>query len=267
MANWIKALLLGVVEGLTEFLPVSSTGHLILINQWIGFDDSFTMKFDVIIQLGAILAVVVFFREKLFDFRQSSGSWLRSPGIEIWKKTLVGVIPALVLGALLHSYIERLLFNPFTVAIALVGGGFVLLLMEHIRKDFPIRNLDDLSYRTCFLIGMMQCLAMIPGTSRSAATIIGAMALGCCRIVAVEYSFFLAIPTMVAATAYALLKMRLSVTVGELTVLIVGFVTAFIVAWGVIAAFMSWIRRQNFSLFGYYRIVLGSLILAYFIVI
>jgi undecaprenyl-diphosphatase len=261
MTEWVKALLLGIVEGLTEFLPVSSTGHLILMNQWIGFDESFTMKFDVIIQLGAILAVVIFFRKKLFNFQPNEGDWKKSPAIDLWKKTMIGVIPALVLGALLHGFIEELLFNPFTVSVALFVGGFGLVFLENIRSEFPVRRMEDLRYQTCYFIGLLQCLAMVPGTSRSAATIIGAMLLGCSRIVAVEYSFFLAIPTMVAASAYAFLKMGFTFSSEEMIVLAVGFTVSFFVAWIVIAAFMKWIGRQDFRWFGYYRIVLGSIIL------
>lgn len=264
MDEWIKALFLGVIEGLTEFLPVSSTGHLILINQWVRFDELFTMKFDVIIQLGAILAVGVYFKNKLFDFQLKNGEWRKSPSFHLWKKTIIGVIPALIMGALFHRFIEEMLFNFFTVSVALVIGGFALVFMERIRMKFPIRRFEDLSYRTCFLIGMLQCLAMVPGTSRSAATIIGAMALGCSRIVAVEYSFFLAIPTMIAASAFAFLKMGFSVTRQEMAVLFIGFLIAFLVAWLVIAGFMKWINKQDFRWFGYYRIVLGSLVLFWF---
>lgn len=261
MTEWAKAVVLGIVEGLTEFLPVSSTGHLILVNQWIEFDGPFTKKFDVIIQLGAILAVVLFFRKKLFAFQSSEGDWKKLPAMDLWKKTMVGIIPALVLGVFLHEIIEELLFNPLTVSVALVVGGLGLVFLENVRKRFPIRDMANLNYQTCFFIGLLQCLAMVPGTSRSAATITGAMLLGCSRIVAVEYSFFLAIPTMVAASAYAFLKMGFTFSIEEITVLAVGFTVSFLVAWIVIAAFMKWIARQDFRWFGYYRIVLGSIIL------
>lgn len=265
MEEWIKAIILGIVEGLTEFLPVSSTGHLILVNQWIRFDESFTIKFDVIIQLGAILAVVVYFRHQLFNLHQNTDRWLHSAAILLWKKIFIGLIPAIILGAVLHSKIEEWLFNPYTVAIALIAGGIGLLFLEKIRKNFPIQTFDDLSYRICFLIGVFQCLAMVPGTSRSAATIIGAMVLGCSRVVAVEYSFFLAIPTMIAASTFTFFKMGFSFQKNELIALSIGFIVSFLVAWMVIAAFMKWISRQDFRIFGLYRIILGSLVLLYFL--
>jgi undecaprenyl-diphosphatase len=264
MHDIIKAIILGIVEGVTEFLPISSTGHLILFNQVISFGEDFTKKFDVIIQLGAILSVVIYFRNKLFPLKKSTVPFFKSETFELWKKTIVAVIPALFFGALLHKKIEELLFNPTTVAIALAVGGVILILIESFKKEHKIGDVSAIDYKTAIFIGLIQCLAMIPGTSRSAATIIGAMLLGCSRIAAVEFSFFLAIPTMVAASAFSFLKIGFKMTGSELAVLATGFVVSFLVAWAVIAGFMSFISKRDFKVFGYYRIILGIVIIAFF---
>jgi undecaprenyl-diphosphatase len=266
MHDIIKAIILGIVEGITEFLPVSSTGHLILVNQFVTFDENFTKIFDVVIQFGAIVSVLVYFRKRLFSFNFGKNMFTEDPTVDLWKKVVVGVLPALFLGALLDKYIEEKLFNPVVVSIALVIGGIALVLLESRKKKEKIATISSLSYQTAFFIGLIQCLAMIPGTSRSAATIIGAMLLGCSRLVAAEFSFFLAIPTILAASAYSLLKLGFSMTTGEALVLSVGFLTSFIVAWVVIAAFMSFISKRDFKPFGYYRIILGGLILIYYFV-
>lgn len=265
MHELLKAIILGIVEGITEFLPVSSTGHLILINQWIEFSEPFTKKFDIIIQLGAILAVVVFFRRKLLPLTNGWKSFLESNAYNIWKKVLIGVIPASIIGFLFHKKIEDLLFNPTTVSLALVVGGVALILLENRKKNITINSMASLKYSTALWIGFIQCLAMVPGTSRSAATIIGAMVLGCSRIVAVEYSFFLAIPTIFLASVYSIYKMGLSISSTEIIVLVVGFVVSYFVAWLVIAGFMNFISKRDFKLFGYYRILLGGVILFYFL--
>jgi len=264
MNDIIKAIILGIVEGVTEFLPISSTGHLILFNQFISFAEEFTKKFDVIIQLGAILSIVVIFRERLFPFKNSKEPFFQSQAFEVWKKTIVGVIPALIMGALLHKKIEELLFNPVTVSVALIIGGIVLIFLENLRRQDRIQSVASIDYKTAFFIGIIQCLAMIPGTSRSAATIIGAMLLGCSRIAAVEYSFFLAIPTMIAACVFSLFKIGVNLSSSEIIVLVVGFVVSFLVAWVVVAGFIRFISRRDFKPFGYYRIVLGGIILLYF---
>jgi undecaprenyl-diphosphatase len=264
MPDIIKAILLGIVEGITEFLPISSTGHLILVNQFITFDEQFTKMFDVVIQLGAILSVVIYFWKRLFTFTKENGSYLQSPTAEIWKKTIVGVLPALALGAKYGKQIQESLFNPTTVAITLLVGGVALIVLENWKKKETVSSVASLSYSTAFFIGMIQCLAMIPGTSRSAATIIGAMALGVSRVAAAEFSFFLAIPTLFAATVYSLLKTGLKLTPSEFTILLVGFFVSFVVAWAVIAGFMRFITKNDFKPFGYYRIILGGCILIYF---
>jgi undecaprenyl-diphosphatase len=265
MSDIIKAIILGIVEGITEFLPVSSTGHLILVNQFIAFDEQFTKMFDIVIQLGAILSVVVYFRKRLFAFAKVNGSYFQSQTANLWKKSLVGVLPALVIGAMFGKQIQSSLFNPLTVAGALIVGGIALILLENRKQREKISAIALLDYKTVLLIGLIQCLAMIPGTSRSAATIIGAMLLGCSRLVAAEFSFFLAIPTLFAASAYSLLKTGFTMTSEETIVLAVGFGVSFLVALLVIAGFMKFISRRDFKPFGYYRIILGVLIIASFV--
>lgn len=263
MNDFVSAVILGIVEGVTEFLPISSTGHLIIVNQFIGFTGQFAKMFDVVIQLGAILSVVVYFWKRLIPLGHNNSS-KNHRIFDLWKKTIVGVIPALGIGFLVGKYIEELLFNTTVVAIALIIGGLILVYIENKKPSVRINSIQHLSYRTAFLIGLIQCLAMIPGTSRSAATIIGAVLLGASRVVAAEFSFFLAIPTMVAASGYTLLKSGTLLTSHELLVVACGFFVSFIVAWMVIAAFMNYVSKRDFKPFAYYRIVLGIFVLAYF---
>lgn len=263
MNDFVSALILGIVEGVTEFLPISSTGHLIIVNQFIGFTGQFAKLFDVVIQLGAILSVVVYFWKRLMPSGHNSSS-KNHLIFDLWKKTIVGVIPALGIGFLVGKYIEERLFNTTVVAIALIVGGLILVYIENKRPSIRISSIQQLSYGTAFLIGLIQCLAMVPGTSRSAATIIGAMLLGATRVVAAEFSFFLAIPTMIAASAYSLLKDGMLLTSHEVLVIACGFFISFIVAWIVIAGFMNYVSKRNFKPFAYYRIVLGIFVLAYF---
>jgi undecaprenyl-diphosphatase len=265
MNDIINSIILGIVEGFTEFLPISSTGHLILVNNFIGFTGPFAHMFDVVIQLGAILAVVIYFWKRLVPFGNHKSAEEKAATWTLWMKTLVGVIPALLIGGTIGKHIEEKLFNPYVVAVALIVGGLLLLWIERTMRESKINSIGVLSYKTAFLIGLIQCLAMIPGTSRSAATIMGAILLGSSRIVAAEFSFFLAIPTMVAATGYSLMKSGLNLSSREILLTGIGFVVSFFVAWAVIAAFMKFISRNNFKPFGYYRIVLGSLVLVYFI--
>ncbi len=275
----IRAIILGVVEGFTEFLPVSSTGHLILVNRFVSFDKDFTLLFDIIIQLGAILAVLVYFWKRLWPFKiekNPAGKDGENPRrqfhwrqdkeiINIWYKTIVGVLPAIVLGALLGDLIEKRLFNPWTVAVALLIGGIIILFIERKNPQGKITSINNLSFKTAFFIGLVQCLSMIPGTSRSAATIIGAMVFGASRVVATEFSFFLAIPTMFAASVYSLLKYNSSLNVGQIFVLSVGFIISFIVALAVIRFLINYVQKNNFKIFGWYRIILGIIIITYFL--
>jgi len=261
MDSFFSAIILGIVEGITEFLPISSTGHLILVNKLVGFTGNFANMFDVVIQLGAILSVVVYFWRRLFPFGRNRTITERREVWGLWQKTIIGVTPALLIGGTLGKHVEELLFNPLTVALALVIGGVVLIIIERRNRISAINSIASLDYKTAFMIGLIQCLAMIPGTSRSAATIIGAMLLGASRSVAAEFSFFLAIPTMMAASTYSLLNAGTILSYTEWQVLATGFVVSFLVAWAVIAAFMKYIQRRNFIPFGYYRIIIGIAVL------
>ncbi len=261
MSSLLMAIILGIVEGITEFLPISSTGHLILVNRIVGFTGSFANMFDVIIQLGAILSVVVYFWWRINPFSSKKTNQEKNETWDLWKKTIVAVIPALLIGGTIGKIVEDALFNPLTVALALVIGGIVIIIVENRDRLNTINSIASLNYKTAFFIGLIQCLAMIPGTSRSAATIIGAMLLGASRSVAAEFSFFLAIPTMIAASAYSFLKANASLSAAEWQILSVGFVVSFLVAWGVIAAFMNYIRKRDFKPFGYYRIIVGLVVL------
>lgn len=263
MFEFIKAIILGIVEGLTEFLPISSTGHLIIVNDWISFGKDFTQTFDVVIQLGAILAAALFFRAKLWPFGKDG---IKKDVLDTWSKSILSVVPALFLGFLLHHFIEEKLFNPITVAVALVLGGIILIVVEKKSRTEKITSIAQMSYQTAFAIGVIQCLALIPGTSRSAATIVGALLLGASRVVATEFSFFLAIPTLLAASAFTILKNGFSLTGSQFLILLTGFLTSFFVASLVISVFMKYIRNKNFVPFGYYRILLGLIVLVYSIV-
>lgn len=262
--NWILdlyALILGIVQGITEFLPISSTGHMIIVNEFIKLDPGFKDMFFVVVQLGSIFAVLFYFHKKLFPLQALRDAEVRKSTFLLWCKAAVGVIPAIIIGGLFGSRIQHLLYNTLTVAIALIVGGIALLWIEAIKRPVVVSSTDELSFRRAFLIGIVQCLAMIPGTSRSASTILGSLMLGTSRQIAVEYSFFLAIPTMFAASAYSLLKHGAALTQQQWIATAVGFVAAFFVAWAVIAFFMNYIRRKDFKLFGWYRIVLGIILI------
>lgn len=261
MIDILKAVILGIVEGITEFLPISSTGHLILVNQWITFSEEFANVFNIVIQFGAILAVLVLFRKKLLFWGEGIDARQRDKTMALWLKTFVGILPAIVLGVLFLKTIQEKLFNPFTVALALIGWGIVLILIERQKIQVRMHSTDELTFRTAFLIGIIQCLAFIPGTSRSAATIIGAMLLGTSRTVAAEFSFFLAIPTMLAASVYTLFSMGFVMTPHEAVILAVGFIVSFLVALVVVKGLMRYISKHDFKPFGYYRIIIGLLVL------
>ena len=275
MIDSLLAIILGIVEGFTEFLPISSTGHLILVNQFITFDKGFTSLFDIVIQLGAILAVVVFFWKRLWPFTlQTQGVphsgqarlQINKEILSIWFKTIIGILPAVLLGALFASKIEEKLFNPWTVAIALLIGGIIILIVEKKSTSPKITEITSLSYKTAFFIGLIQCLSMIPGTSRAGATIIGAIILGASRMVATEFSFFLAIPTMIAASTWSLIKYREFLDLNRTFILSIGFFVSFVVALVVIKFFINYVQKNNFKIFGYYRIILGIIIIAYFLI-
>jgi len=266
MDMYLASAILGVVEGITEFLPISSTGHLILVNQFIGFESqSFEKMFDVVIQLGAILAVVVHFRKRLMPLEALRSVEARHEMLDVWFKSAIGVVPALVVGLIyMKLHLEDKLFNPFVVSTALVFGGIAIVAVESWGRKPSFDSIGQMSYKMVIAIGLVQCLAMIPGTSRSAATIIGAMILGASRPAAAEFSFFLAIPTMCAATGASLLKHFSALSQAEWIAVGIGFSVSFFVAWGVIALFMKYIQTRDFKPFGYYRMILGIAIVAFF---
>jgi len=256
----IKAVILGIIEGITEFLPIRSTGHLILANPFIQFTGDLANLFDVVIQLGAILSVVIYFWRRLYPFSADKTPEEKTRTWTIWKLTLAATVPALFIGGLLGHKVEEMLFNPTVVAWALLVGGALLWWLETGIRRPIIATVEEMPYRIAVAIGFIQCLAMIPGTSRSAASIIGAIALGLSRPAAAEFSFFLAVPTLAAASAYSLLKTQVILGPTEWQMLAVGFVVSFLVAWLVIALFMNFISRHNFKVFAYYRIALALLL-------
>jgi undecaprenyl-diphosphatase len=254
-----SALLMGVVEGLTEFLPISSTGHLILLGDLIGFRGPPGKAFEISIQLGAILAVVWIYRRMLWSLARG----MRRPGRarDYVSNVLLAFLPALVIGATLHGTITETLFDPFVVSIALIVGGVVIILIEWLRPRPSIESVPEIGPVAAVLIGFGQVLAMVPGTSRSGATIIAALLIGVDRRTAAEFSFILAIPTMLAATAFSLFKARADLTSDALDLIAVGFVTAFVVALVTVRTVLAVISRTGFAPFGWYRIALGALML------
>ncbi len=268
MLDILRVLILSIVEGVTEFLPVSSTGHLILVNEFVSLEpQSFSNSFNVIIQLGAILSVVVLYFEKLNPFSRNKSEKQKKMTVNLWLKVMAGVVPAMILGLLFDDFIDEYLFGPVTVTIALFTWGIIIIWIENKNKKIAIESVYKITYKTAFFIGLMQCFAMIPGTSRSAATIIGAMLLGCSRGAAAEFSFFLAIPTMIGATFLKLVKMFLGGTIftaWQWCLLFLGCVFSFIVATLVIKLFLNYVKKNDFKVFGYYRIVLSSVLLIYF---
>lgn len=260
---YLYAAILGIVEGLTEFLPVSSTGHLILAGELLGFDKMPSAKmFTVVIQLGAILAVCWLYRVKLFDIAFHIH---KKPQQLFTLKIIVGFLPAAVIGLAFHNQIEEYLFTPLVVAISLVVGGVAIWIIE--KKEFRLvtHEIDDMSLKQAFLVGCAQVLAMIPGTSRSGATIMGGVIFGLDRKVATEFSFFLAIPVMFGATLLDVVKYYGGLTTQELYVLAIGFVISFLSALAAIKGFIAYVARHDFMVFAYYRIIFGGLMLAYYI--
>ena len=267
----LKSLLYGIVEGITEWLPVSSTGHLILLGEWIPLQvsDSFGEMFDVVIQLGAILAVIVLFFHKLNPFSQKKSSLEKKSTWGLWFRVLVAVIPSGIVGILLDDWLDATLYNYITVAVALIVYGVVFLLIEHFKPEGSARVTDarQLTYRTAFLIGIFQVLALIPGTSRSGSTLIGAMLLGLSRAAAAEFSFFMAIPTMAGASLVKVAKFvgdGMTMAPQEWAILAVGCVSAFVVSLISIRFLMDFVKKHSFASFGLYRIALGAVVLLYF---
>lgn len=265
----LKTILFGIVEGITEWLPISSTGHMILLNEFVKLDvsEEFWEMFLVVIQLGAILAVVLLFWNKIFPFRFKEKPVVQKDIFVLWFKILVACVPAAVVGLAFDDVLDALFYNPWCVSIALIVFGIAFILIENRnRKMTPkITELNDITYRTALMIGIFQLLAAVfPGTSRSGATIVGALLIGVSRTVAAEFTFFLAIPVMLGASLLKLLKFGFSFTSGELVILAVGMVVAFAVSVAVIRFLMGYIKRHDFKVFGWYRIVLGAAVLLYF---
>lgn len=280
MIEIIKAIIYGIVEGITEWLPISSTGHLILLESLMPFQDGaevsedFFGMFDVVIQLGAILAVVVLFWKQIWPFalteqerRKTRGSWLKKDIWVLWFKILVSCVPAAVIGILFDDVFDALFYNPVSVAIALIVFGIAFILVENWNRGrrYKIKRLSEITYQTALLIGVFQLIAAVfPGTSRSGATIVGALLIGVSRTVAAEYTFFLAIPVMFGASLLKVVKFGFDFTSQELALLAVGTVVSFVVSLVVLRFLMGYIKKHNFKIFGWYRIVLGVVVLLYF---
>ena len=256
----MQALILGIVEGLTEFLPISSTGHQIIVADLIGFGGERALAFNIIIQLGAILAVVWEYRRKILEVVMGLSSERSAQRFTL--NLVVAVLPAVVLGVAFADLIHHYLFNPITVAAALVVGGVIMLWAERRQHRVHAESVDDMSWKDALKIGFAQCLAMIPGTSRSGATIIGGLLFGLSRKAATEFSFFLAMPTMVAAAVYSGYKYRDLFLPGDLPVFAIGFVTSFLFAMIAVRALLRFIARHSYAAFAWYRIGFGLLILA-----
>ena len=280
MIEIIKAIIFGIVEGITEWLPISSTGHMILLNEFVKLNvsEEFFEMFLVVIQLGAILAVVLLFIKSIWPFALKQNnpcpagekgilSYCRKDIFELWFKIIVACVPAAVVGLLFDEFFESLFYNSICVSIALIVFGIGFIIIENRNKSFDtkVNSLSEISYRTALIIGLFQLIAAIfPGTSRSGATILGSLMIGVSRTVACEFTFFLAIPVMLGASLLKLLKFGFAFSGMELAILLIGMVTAFAVSVVVIKFLMSYIKKHDFKVFGWYRIVLGIVVLAYF---
>ncbi|MBS6564667.1 MAG: undecaprenyl-diphosphatase [Selenomonadales bacterium] len=264
----LKAVFLGIIQGITEWLPISSTGHMILANEIINLSVSaeFMEMFEVVIQLGSILAVVVLFFHKLNPFSPKKSSEEKRDTFSLWGKVIIGIIPAGVIGLLFDKQINSLFYNSLTIAITLIIYGVLFILVENRNKKLQpkVDSVKQISWQLALAIGCAQVLALIPGTSRSGATIIGAMLFGLSRTAAAEFSFFLAVPVMFGASALKLLKFGFDFTGMELAILLIGCVTAFLVSLAAIRFLMNFIKKHDFKPFGYYRIALGIIILIVF---
>ncbi len=266
----LKVVFLGIVEGITEWLPISSTGHMLLVDEFLqlGMSESFKEMFFVVIQLGAILAVVVLFWNKMFpfQFKDKTQPVIKKDTFSLWFKVVVACVPSAIMGFLFDDFLETHLQTPIVIAVMLIFYGVLFILIENWNKKrtATTTSLAEISYKTAFLIGMFQVLSLIPGTSRSGATIIGALLIGVSRVAAAEFTFFLAVPTMLGASAYKLLKFGFDFTGTELFTLALGMAVAFVVSLLIIKFLMSYIKKHDFKVFGWYRIALGIVVLLYF---
>ncbi|MFT4106165.1 MAG: undecaprenyl-diphosphate phosphatase [Lacrimispora sp.] len=266
----LKVIVLGIVEGFTEWLPISSTGHMILVDEIIHLNQpsDFKNMFLVVIQLGAILAVVVLYFDKLNPFSRGKKPAQKQATLVLWSKIVLACIPAAVIGFLVDDILEEDLMNGYVVAATLIIYGVLFLVIENRNqyKSFEVKKTADISYQTALSIGLFQLLSLIPGTSRSGATILGAMILGCSRAASAEFSFFLGIPIMFGASFLKIIKYGLNFTGSQVFYLLLGMVIAFVVSVYAIRFLMEYIRHHDFKFFGYYRIVLGAVVFLYFII-
>lgn len=274
----LKVIFLGIVEGITEWLPISSTGHMLLVDEFIHMNvsDEFKEMFFVVIQLGAILAVVVLFWNKMWPFKRKEsavgenpkGTILRKDIWSLWFKVVVACIPGAAVTILFDDFIEEHLHTPTVIAITLIFYGVAFIIVERWNKKRTpeVKSLSDITYKTAFIIGLFQVLSIIPGTSRSGSTIIGALLIGVSRVAAAEFTFFLAVPVMFGLSALKMLKFGFAFTGTELSILIWGMIVAFVVSLLVIKFLMGYIKKHDFQIFGWYRIILGVIVLVYFLV-
>jgi len=275
----LKAIILGIVEGITEWLPVSSTGHMILVDEFLKMkvSDEFKEMFEVVIQLGAIMAVVVIFWKKLWPFgkknnvsplkKEGIGSYIKTDIFQMWFKVLIACIPAAVIGLILDDWLNEHFYNPWVVSIALIVFGIAFIIIEKWNKNRKpkVNTIAELTYQAALIIGLFQLIAAIfPGTSRSGATIVGALLIGISRTVAAEFTFYLAVPVMFGASLLKLVKFGFDFSTDELVILASGMITAFVVSVFVIKFLMDYIKKHDFTVFGWYRIVLGALVILYF---
>lgn len=269
----LKVIFIGIVEGITEWLPISSTGHMLLVDQFIALNMSIPFKemFFVVIQLGAILAVVVIFWKKMFPFQfgNKAQSIIKKETFSLWFKVVIACVPGAIVTILFDDYIEANLHTPLVIALALIFYGVAFIVIElWNKKRLPTTtSLNDITYKTAFIIGLFQVLSIIPGTSRSGATIIGALLIGISRVVAAEFTFFLAVPVMFGLSALKILKFGFSFTSAELLILGIGMVVAFVVSVIVIKFLLGYIKKHDFKVFGWYRIILGIIMIAYFAIL
>lgn len=268
----LKAVLFGIVQGITEWLPISSTGHMILLNEFVKLQvsEEFWQVFLVVIQFGSILAVVLLFWEKIFPFRFREKPVVQKDIFILWFKVLVACVPAAIVGLLFDDVLDELFYNPMTVAIALIVFGIAFIVVEtgNKRKKPRIKSLSQITYQTAAVIGLFQLIAAVfPGTSRSGATIVGALLIGVSRTAAAEFTFILAVPVMFGASLLKIVKFGFAFTGPELVILLIGMIVAFIVSIIVIKFLMGYIRKHDFKVFGWYRIILGLLVIGYFWII
>ncbi len=270
MIDILKSIVLGIIEGITEWLPISSTGHLIVADEFIKLQVSkdFMDMFNVVIQLGAILAVVVIYFNKLWPFSfKKEDMFIKKETFSMWFKVIVAILPAAIIGIPLDDFFEAKLHNYVVVALALIVYGIAFIFVEKRNKTLKpkVQTIADITYKDALLIGCFQALSLIPGTSRSGSTILGAILIGVSRVAAAEFSFYMAVPVMFGASAIKLLKFGFDFTSDELVILLVGMITAFVVSVIAIKFLIGYIKKRDFTAFGYYRIILGIIVLGYFI--